>query len=80
MDESNSVMSFDFLLETSKIIYELNFINQKRQIEEFLRFRRKFLDENRDKKDKKQSKKESLADIEAEYATLESEEKKLREC
>ena len=62
-DEQKTLMTFEYFLETSKLIYEVNFISQKRNIEEGIKKRRDLLAKANDRKSNKTSKKLNIAEL-----------------
>ena len=62
-DEQKTLMTFEYFLETSKLIYEVNFISQKRNIEEGIKKRRDLLAKANDRKANKTSKKLNIAEL-----------------
>ena len=62
-DEQKTLMTFEYFLETSKLIYEVNFISQKRNIEEGIKKRRDLLAKANDRKSNKTSKKFNIAEL-----------------
>ena len=69
VDEQKTLMTFEYFLETSKLIYEVNFMNQKRYIEEGIKKRRELLGRAKDKKATKTSSKQNMAELEASKVT-----------
>ena len=62
-DMDKKLMTFEFFLESSKIVYEANFLNQKNELTQGISVRRKLLADANGKKQNKTSKKESLPEL-----------------
>ena len=76
-DEQKTLMTFEYFLETSKLIYEVNFISQKRNIEEGIKKRRDLLGKAKNKKENKTSKKLGIEELEEEIEKEHRKEKAL---
>ena len=74
-DQDKKLMTFEYFLETSKIILEANFLNQKNELAQGINARRKLLAEASGKKENKTSKKENVADLKAKLNKWEDMEK-----
>ena len=78
-DDSKSMLTYDYFLESSKLIYTLYFMSQKQRLEEGTQFRRQHLSKALGNKDKKTDKKVTYVELEQKISDWETAKQVLKE-